>query len=304
MNLASGLHPLAGGRPGNSVRGDRRRTAGSRRESGLARRLIFLLTVVVALLLSAPPSFATKQQCLAGTTTEAARDNATDLVELEPNANRPTFDVALDDDEKVDDEELRLARKGSLRLGKVTDVGVEVIDPPLAGTERLRGAVHIAATVNQSKTRIIAYVCVRSDSKWDAGRYEGNILLFGPKIQDFTYPLVITTKWPVWVPLVVLGVSATLFFLIAWVTNSLTFQSDDKKKRRVATAVGMVFALVAVAPVFWSSYLNNATWGTDPPAQLIALGTAGLTAATAGLTAAHRLFGGQQGTVVDPHRGE
>ena len=226
-----------------------------------------------------------------GAKPSSAPTNATGLMELEPNANRPTFDIALDD-HRDRDNVLQLARKGKTRL-QALDAGADLIEFPRTGTDRLDGALQLAAKVNPSQTRVEVYACLTSNATWDAGRYEGTFLVYGPNIQDPTYAIVVTAKWPFWVAIVVLAAAVLLFLLIAWTSDSLTFQ-NDKQRKLVPTLVGVAFAIGAAVPVYVSSYASNPTWGSDPATQLLALGTAGLTAATAGLAAAHRLFGGKQ----------
>jgi hypothetical protein len=252
------------------------------------------------ILLVAPAGAAAQDKCAAAANASPAPADATDLVELAPNANQPTFEVTLGDKKEVLDDELRLGRKGSIRLGAVSTVAADLIDPPRAGTKRLQGNIQLAAVVNQSQTRVVTYACVTSTSRWDAGRYEGSLLLYGPNLQDFTYAFVVTTKWPWWTAIGVLVVSALLFLLTALWTGSLIYQSGGMRSNVIPTIVGVIFSIFAVAPVYWSSYVNNATWGSDPGSQILGLGAAGLTAATAGLAAAHRLFGGRQETGAKP----
>ena len=51
-----------------------------------------------------------------------------------------------------------------------------------------------------------------------------------------------------------------------------------------------MIGFVAMVPTFFGTYWNNATWGSDPGTQISGLATAGLTAAFAGLAAAHKLL--------------
>ena len=95
----------------------------------------------------------------------------------------------------------------------------------------------------------------------DAGRYEGNILISGPGFADFTYPLVVTARYPWWSAVLFLLGAAGVFFAIAWVTNSLIFQNPQRDRRIIGSLIGVGFAVVAMAPVYWSSYLENPTWG-------------------------------------------
>jgi hypothetical protein len=51
-----------------------------------------------------------------------------------------------------------------------------------------------------------------------------------------------------------------------------------------------VLATLAVAPTFFGTYWNNATWGSNPATQVSGLVIAGFTAATAGIALAHKLI--------------
>jgi hypothetical protein len=46
--------------------------------------------------------------------------------------------------------------------------------------------------------------CFEDVNHWYAGSYEGTFRVYGPRITDFNYALVVTTKWPPWVALVVI----------------------------------------------------------------------------------------------------
>jgi hypothetical protein len=57
------------------------------------------------------------------------------LNEIGASASRPTFDVALNDDDKVDDE-AGLPPKAGRRFVDPGDVSADLIDWPSAGTTR------------------------------------------------------------------------------------------------------------------------------------------------------------------------
>jgi hypothetical protein len=53
---------------------------------------------------------------------------------------------------------------------------------------------------------------------------------------------------------------------VALFLNSLVFQSDDRTKQLVETICGSLVAIAAMAPVYYTSYVKNATWDSTPSA--------------------------------------
>lgn len=202
--------------------------------------------------------------------------------------------MALVDDSARQDQ-LNLPPKTGTRFTAPLDVSVDLIDAPTSEEAgRLDGTVKLAAAVNASRTRVVTIACVEGVSPWDAGRYEGTILISGPRFADFTYPLAVTARYQWWSAVLILVGAAGVFFAIAFVTNSLIYQNPQRDRQIIGSLIGVGFALVAIAPVYWSSYVENPTWGANIGSEFLALGVAGFTAATAGLAAAHRLLGGTQ----------
>lgn len=232
----------------------------------------------------APP--AVPKQCV-GTTLKPAAEGAKGLNEIGPSARRPTFDVALNDDGSLEDEAGLSPRSGT-RFKDPGKVSAELIDPPSDGPKGLKGKLAVAANVNPSNTRVRVSACIYDVRGWGAGRYEGNILISGPRFADFTYPVVVTRRWPAWFAGSLLVVAAAAFILFAYLSGSLVFKDDLKGRRWLGSIVFILVALVAIVPVYFSSYENSATWGENPGVEVVALIAAGVTAATAGLAAARK----------------
>jgi hypothetical protein len=253
-----------------------------------------LICTSVALAAAAPAGGQGAEDQCTETAVRPSSPGAENLNDIAPSARRPTFDVAMADDSARQDQ-LNLPPKSGTRFSAPLDVSVDLIDTPTSeAAGRLDGNVKLAATVNASRTRVVTIACVEGVSPWDAGRYEGTILISGPRFADFTYPLVITARYPWWSAVLILGCAAGVFFAIALVTGSLVYKNPQKDRKILGSLIGVGFALVAMAPVYWSSYVDNPTWGANIGSEFLALGVAGFTAATAGLAAAHRLLGGAQ----------
>jgi hypothetical protein len=106
-----------------------------------------------------------------------------------------------------------------------------------------------------------ASACISKKGDWEAGTYEGTVQVYGPRFTEFSYPLVVTSKWPVWVPLAII--------------------------------VLVVFLAVAAGAVTcFAQYDSADTWGDNPETQLAGLAVAVITAAAAGRAASMKVFGG------------
>jgi hypothetical protein len=241
-----------------------------------------------------------QDQC---TETEPSAPGTENPNEIAPSARRPTLDVALADDSARQDQ-LNLPAKTGTRFTAPLDVSIDLIDAPTSEEAgRLDGTVKLAAAVNASRTRVVTIACVDGVSPWDAGRYEGTILISGPRFADFLRTRLssrlgtrggLRCSW--WSAVLILVGAAGVFFAIAFVTNSLIYQNPQRDRQIIGSVIGVGFALVAIASVYWSSYVENPTWGANIGSEFLALGVAGFTAATAGLAAAHRLLGRTQGS--------
>lgn len=262
----------------------------------MPRRLVLTLAVLAAIgwapCAAAAAAGSTPSACKEATPGAAASD-AKGLNELTTPASEPTFTVSLGAYSAKDDQ-IGLGPKTAKRFAYPGDVGADVIDRPADDKEHFDGTVAVAAAVNASRTRVEVTACITGASNLEAGRYEGNVLVSGPHFADYVVPIVITKKWPWWIAVGVLLAAAAAFFAVAIMTSSLVYQNASRSRQTVGTIGGIAVALVALLPVYFSSYVNNPTWGSNPQVDVSTLITAGLTAATAGLAAAHRALGGQQ----------
>src|SRR5262249_61468622 len=97
------------------------------------------------------------------------------------------------------DAEISFALQAGKDVGRKANVAAEVTDLPRLNNHRLGGKVFVAAHPSESGRRVVVEVCLADVSNWDAGRFQGTIAVYGPKLADFTYAIVVTTKWPWWV---------------------------------------------------------------------------------------------------------
>jgi hypothetical protein len=228
-----------------------------------------------------------------------AAESAKNLLELQPNAARPTFDVELGYATSGSDE-ISFVPKGGKRPGQQADVAAEFTDAPRFNGHRLGGDKFIAAHASESGRRIVLEACFENIPQYAAGRYAGTVSVYGPTITDFTYAIVVTTKWPRWTALSTIGLTILGSFIVAFFTGVLTF---PKRKRGAASKndddawkgyLKLLFAVVLAAGLatlsYWSVYASNETWGSTPPSDLTALVGAAFAAAVGGLVTARKLL--------------
>jgi hypothetical protein len=237
----------------------------------------------------APSAPAQEPACKEQETTEPAADDAKDLLELQPNTARPTFDVSLKDEASGGDE-ISFSPAGGKRVGRKADIGAEVTDIPRAKSERLGGRLSVAAHANESGRRVVVEICLDEVPRFAAGRYEGTISVFGPRFADFNYALVITAKWPWWSAVAVIVVTVAGFLLVASLTGLLAFEMPKGWKSSAATALGGVVAAFLGGVTYWSIYAKNDTWGDEPGTHMTALVIASFTAATGGAATLRRVL--------------
>ena len=230
-------------------------------------------------------------------------------IELQSNRARPTMAIALADKESAVDS-ITFSTK-VLPQGRQT-----VPDNPRARTSAVltefprqsavapfNGQVKTRATTAAGATVVRLRLCVVRGAPLKAGAFQGTARIYGPAVADFDYAVIITQKWPWYIAAAILWYAGLLFLIAAWQTGSLTFSRPDGDRttpragspprgvsKIIATGTGIVIGFVAMVPTFFGTYWNNATWGSDPGTQISGLATAGLTAAFAGLAAAHKLL--------------
>lgn len=133
-------------------------------------------------------------------------------IELQPNKARPTFDVGLANKSEGNDS-IFFSPKANERITNDSQVAAELLGTPRAGKHPFHaGQIFVAAHPSQSGRSVVVEACFEDVNHWYAGSYEGTIRVYGPKIADFNYALVVTTKWPPWVALLV--IFATVVFSV------------------------------------------------------------------------------------------
>jgi hypothetical protein len=223
-------------------------------------------------------------------TTQPAPEDATNLIELQPNALEPTFSVQLDDSTAGEDD-ISFQPQGRQRPGTDADVAAEFIDQPRYKGHRLGGDQAIAAHASKSGRSIVLYVCLDNVPQYAAGRYEGSVALYGPKLADFTYAIVVTTKWPSWTAWTIIGLTIVGALLIGFLTGTFSFPSAWRNwKGWIRLVLAVVFAVAFALLPYWSVYASNETWGSTPASDLTALVAATFAAAAGGLALANKLL--------------
>jgi hypothetical protein len=252
-----------------------------------------VIACALAALVCAPSGAAQAEPCDEDEQTDPADPDAQNLLELQTNAKRPTFVIKLDYASSGTDW-ISFVPKGGKRPGRNADVAAEFTDALSFEGERLGGVQRIAAHANKSGRWIVVEACIRDIPDRTAGRYEGTISVFGPPISDFTYAIVVTTKWPRWAAIVTMFATVLLALAIAVYTDqiSVSRQGFRNWKTYIRVPVTVVIALVLAAIPYWSVYENNETWGAALGADLTALVTATFGATVAGIAAANRFLAG------------
>jgi hypothetical protein len=214
-------------------------------------------------------------------------------VDLETNQSRPTLAIALADRSSAEDS-IVFATKGRKRLGdygrrRVSAAFLEF--PRRTPTDPFNGVVEPMTKPELGGTFVRLTVCVDRGARFKAGAFQGTVRIYGRRVSDFDYAVIITEKWPWQVAVATLWYAGLAFIVAAWLTQSLAFDKTRHGLNRLIAAVaGVVFGLIAMAPAFFGTYWNNATWGAEPWTHVSGLATAGFTAALAGLATAQKLI--------------
>jgi hypothetical protein len=223
--------------------------------------------------------------------------SSTNPIELQANKARPTFDVGLADKSEGDDN-IFFSPKAGERIDP--QVAAELLGSPRAGKHRFHGAIFIAAHPSQSGRSAVVEACFEDVNHWYAGSYEGTFRVYSPQIADFNYAIVVTTKWPPWVALIVIG--ATVIFSVLVL---LLLPQVPNPALRVAWRpwlglfLGIVVGAVLAGLTYWTTYEANDTWGSDPQAQILALALAAFGATVIGygvVGSAQKQIGATQGS--------
>lgn len=217
-------------------------------------------------------------------------------IELQANKARPTFDVGLADKPDGNDN-IFFSPKAGERID--SQVAAELLGSPRAGKHRFHGQIFVAAHPSQSDRSAVVEACFEGVDHWYAGSYEGTIRVYGPQIADFSYALVVTTKWPPWVALLVIGATVIFSVLVLLLLPQVPNPALKRSAWRpwLGLFLGIVVGAVLAGLTYWTSYEANDTWGSDPQAQILALALAAFGATVIGygvVGSAQRQIGGTQ----------
>jgi hypothetical protein len=240
--------------------------------------------------LNATAAYGQIPPCKEAETTQPAAEDAQNLVELAPNAARPTFNVELDYQTDGTDD-ITFSPKAGKRPGPDADVAAEFTDAPRFNGHALKGDRFIAAHASKSGRSVVVYVCFENVPAYAAGRWEGTIAVFGPKLSDFTYAIVVTTKWPRWTAWLTILITILASLIVALLTEVLSKPGDWKDwEGWLKIGFTVVLALALGLVPYWSVYGSNETWGSTPNSDVIALVSATFAAVIAGFATAKKLL--------------
>jgi hypothetical protein len=250
---------------------------------------IFLVVATIGFALLASSLFALSRQgghYLDECPTPTGSGSSDTPIDLGSNRARPSLSIPVADNSGAVDD-ISLSPKKSAPIPG--DVRAYLIEYPRQGSGRSLAQILVTATPSAGGTAVQVKACIKRGSLWEAGSYEGTIRVFGGNVRAFDYPLIITERWPWEAAAGLLILSLVAFITVTYVTDSLTFQ-EGRQHPWLASIFGVVLATLAIAPTFFGTYWNNATWGSNPATQVGGLVAAGFTAATAGLALAHKLI--------------
>jgi hypothetical protein len=225
-------------------------------------------------------------------------------------ASTPTVKLLRDEDD--DSIQIAFADKnkgeGSALLGAKPIDEADQDSSPVAGAEVAAeiakqpkdGAVVVAgftvgAAANHAGNAVRVHVCrIAAGGSVDPGQYTGSVSIYGPTIEPFEMPLVVTAKQPWYWAAVILTGTALATFLLALFTRSLpALKYGPGKKVRAIISVIVALAVVGIADAltYFGTYDINATWGANAKEDYLAVGVAGATAAAAALAGYARVLG-------------
>jgi hypothetical protein len=207
--------------------------------------------------------------------------NTAGLAKIQPNPDRPAVALPVDDHTAGRDD-IVFETNPREPVGARRDVTAVVLAFPRSEARRLDAQVTARAGPGPTADRVTLEVCVGRKGHFTAGTYEGTVLLYGPRVNEFAYPFAITSKWPWWV-------AAGLLLLVIVTYVGMSWRSDSPpgptraggRTDAVGNVIYAVVALFAAGLTYWSVYVKNATWGEDPAVQIPALVVGALTSVVA-----------------------
>ena len=246
-------------------------------------RLVLVLLAAMAL----GPSVAAAKQCRDETGLPSPIAVSPGLAKLVPNPDRPALALPLDD-RRGDTDLIVFGTEPRKLVGRNDlDVTAAFLAFPRREARRLKADVTVKARPAPTRDRVTLKICVQDKSRFAAGTYQGTVLLRGPNMTEFTYPVSITTKMTFWVPALLLAAVILAYLLLAWKSDSPPGRTRASTWNNIiASLIYGAVAIAAAALTYWSVYVKNATWGEDPAVQIPALVVAALTSVIAAQEAA------------------
>lgn len=194
------------------------------------------------------------------------------LRELQASTTKPTLTVAVKGRSERNGD-VRLTVKDGKSVGTTPRAAsAEIIEKPMANNEELDATLSVAAAPTQRGRSVTVYLCA-TDVARQAGKFEGIVEVSGTRFKEFQYAVVVTQRYPLWIPVVILAV----FFILVVVTELFR----DATKIWSALPAAVVAGLFLVG-TYYGQYHYNDTWGDNFFEQVIAL----ITAATGAIAAA------------------
>src|SRR4051812_21626887 len=162
----------------------------------------YALGVAAAAALFSVAASAAEARCNDDVRGPTAKANATKLAELQANSGNASFILPVGDARAGSDDVTFDTKPRTTIGGADTAATAAILNFPRSGGERFPAAVRVRAKPGPTDHRITLAVCVTGKHRFTAGTYQGSILIYGPRLNETTYPVAITSKWPAWVPIV------------------------------------------------------------------------------------------------------
>jgi hypothetical protein len=213
------------------------------------------------------------------------------LRSLDPNSKHPNLMVKTDADSRAASSVV-LPVKGSAHIDtSFQAVTANVLDVPSFKDREFGSRIALTAKPTATGRAAVVRACITKPgfgwsglwkrSFWDAGTYEGTVQVYGPRLAEFQYGLVITTKWH-WI------VPVTILFLVV-----VVFLAAELMRPETALAGATIYLAVAIGGAlltYFTQYGSVDTWGDNPGVQIPGLAVAAITAAATGRAAAVKFF--------------
>lgn len=243
---------------------------------------VFSHFVIVALALSAlGTSEAQGQERCVDKRGPTPQGDAKKRGELAPNSKRTTLTVKSDAGDAAT-ASVVLPVKGGKSIGKSNGSATAgVTDVPSFEGRELDADIALAARPTATGNGVVVRACISDKGRREAGTFEGALQVYGPRFNEFTYSLVVTSKWRPVVPIVILILVVILFLAM------------EVKRPETGGTGAVAYLTVAVGGAlltYFSQYEDVDTWGDNPGLQIPGLAVAAITAAAAGRAAAVKFF--------------